>query len=59
MIEDTTLEDVRELTASARAVMEKPHKPKLQPFLDSGEIVESEAIDGLGLTPISPHHAEA
>jgi hypothetical protein len=34
--------------------MEKPHKPKLQPFLGSGEIVESDAIDDLGLMPITP-----
>jgi hypothetical protein len=32
----------------------KPLKPKLRPFLDSGEIVEDSEVEGIGFDPIPP-----
>jgi hypothetical protein len=31
---------------------ERPYKPKLQPFLDSGEMLEGQHHEGLGFDPI-------
>ncbi len=32
----------------------KPAKEKLQPFLDNGQLVESDEIDGIAFNPIPP-----
>jgi hypothetical protein len=32
----------------------KPEKKKLQPFLDSGQMVEDSKLEGIGFNPIPP-----
>jgi hypothetical protein len=35
----------------------KPEKKKLQPFLDSGQMVEDTELEGIGFNPIPPTDA--
>lgn len=40
--------------AGSDSIIRRPEKKKLQPFLDSGEIVEDTELEGIGFNPIPP-----